>query len=194
MSANAHPSNPDDSGPATLLLGRVSDGDSSAAAELLPLVYEQLRAQAGHYFRDQPAGHTLQPTAVVHEAYFKLIGTSNGWESRAHFCAVAAKAMRQVLINHARGKAAAKRQGQRVDLSVSDMPTPGPAAIDPLVLDEVLGRLNELDPDYARLVELRFFGGLNVEEVAHVMGTSPRTVKRQWRQARAWLSCELGEG
>ena len=178
----------------TQILSDLSGDDPQTAARLLPLVYEQLRAQAGHYFRDQPAGHTLQPTAVVHEAYVKLIGTSNDWESRAHFCAVAAKAMRQVLINHARGKAAAKRQGQRVDLSVSDMPTPGLAVIDPLALDEVLGRLNKLDPDYARLVELRFFGGLSVEEVAHVMGTSPSTVKRQWRQARAWLSCELGEG
>jgi RNA polymerase sigma factor (TIGR02999 family) len=177
---------------ATILLHRVRDGDSSAAAALLPLVYEQLRAVSGSYFRGQRADHTLQPTAVVHEAYVKLIGSDEKWESKAHFCAVAAKAMRQVLISHARARSAVKRSGDKVDLTLSDLPADVGTSIDPLALEDVLCKLTELNPEHARLVELRFFGGLSVEEVAHVMATSPSSIKRQWRQVRAWLSCELG--
>lgn len=183
----------DDSSDAKLLIDRVSSGDESAAEQLFPLVYSELRSLAEHYFRSQNPSHTLQPTAVVHEAYLKLIRGKQRWESRAHFCAVAAKAMRQILINHARDKRALKRSGNRVDLSIADMPFSDGPEFDVVVFDEVLSKLQELDAEYYEIVELRFFGGLSVEETAHVTNSSARTVKRKWRQVRAWLSSELSE-
>ncbi|MCH8806129.1 MAG: sigma-70 family RNA polymerase sigma factor [Planctomycetes bacterium] len=182
-------------GPATLLLTRVSDGDSAAVAELLPLVYDQLRAIAGGQFRGQRANHTLQPTALVHEAYLKLVGSGSPWSSQAHFCAVAATAMRQILSNHARTKRASKRAGHLVDLSVSGIETPsGARVLDLVALDDALTKLAALNQRYARMVELRFFGGLTVEGIAELEDVSPRTVKKDWRSARAWLRRELGEG
>ncbi len=179
---------------ATLLLVRINDGDSQAAADLLPLVYEQLRAIAGSQFRSEPANHTLQPTALVHEAYLKLVQGGDNWEGRAHFCAVAATAMRQILSNHARGKRAAKRGAQRVDLTVDNVMTPsGSSVLDLVALDEALTKLEAMNQRYGRLVELRFFGGLTVEEIAKLEGVSSRTVKRDWRSVRAWMSRELGE-
>ncbi len=180
---------------ATVLLTRVSEGDSAAAAELLPLVYEHLRAIAGGQFRGQRANHTLQPTALVHEAYIKLVGSGSSWKNRAHFCAVAATAMRQILSNHARAKRAAKRAGHVVDMSLTGIETPsGASAVDLVALDDALTRLTALNERYARMVELRFFGGLTVEEIAQIQGVSARTIKKNWRSVRAWLSRELSAG
>lgn len=186
---------PGQAGEATLLLGKIETGDEEAARDLLPIVYDQLRAIAGSYFRGQPSGHTLQPTALVHEAFLKLVGSGSSWENRAHFCAVAATAMRQILSNHARDKRAAKRDGNRVQLSVNELPTPaGPSALDLLDLDDALSELSALNPRHARLVELRFFGGLGTDEIAHVIGVSSSMVRREWRAMRAWLGRRLGAG
>ncbi len=186
---------PSPAGAATLLLGRITDGDSSAAEELLPLVYDQLRSMAGGYFRGSGADHTLQPTALVHEAYIKLIHARSGWNSRAHFCAIAATAMRQILMNHARAKRASKRDANRVELTVDQMATPsGASTLDLVALDSALSKLQELNPRHARIVELRFFGGLTAEEISHVIETSSRTVEREWRLIRAWLAREMNGG
>ncbi|MBK8914898.1 MAG: sigma-70 family RNA polymerase sigma factor [Phycisphaerales bacterium] len=178
----------------TLVLDRVARGEGSAAAELLPLVYEELRRLAQGQLRGQSPGHTLQATALVHEAYLKMVAhAESGWQNRAHFLAVAATAMRQILMNHARDKRADKRGGgARVRVTLAE----GQAAedipdFDPLELDDVLTRLAGLDRVQSRVVELRFFAGLSVEEIAHVMEISPATVKREWRAARAWLNAEL---
>lgn len=181
-----------DHGEATAILARAAAGDSAAASELLPFVYEQLRAIAGSYFRAQPASHTLQPTALVHEAYMKLVGAQTDWKDRAHFCAVAATAMRQILANHANAKRAAKRDAHRVDVTVDVMPTPtGASQIDLLDLDDALKDLATLNERHSRMVELRFLGGLTVEAMAHVLGISEGMARREWRAARAWLSHRL---
>ncbi len=182
-------------GDATLLLARLGDGDHDAADELLPLVYEQLRVLAGGYFQRQRGNHTLQPTALVHEAYLKLVKGQGSYNSRAHFNAVAAKAMRQILMNYARSKKALKRGGVREDLSIDQLATPsmGPR-LDLVALDEVLEKLKTLDEGLARLVELRFFGGLTMDEVAHVLDEPLRTVERHWHRARLWLNRELSDG
>ena len=177
----------------TRILGRVAEGDSAAAGELLPLVYDELRRLAQSHLRQQPAGHTLQATALVHEAYLKLASTPNAaWQSRAHFLAVAATAMRQILSNHARDKRADKRGGARFRVTLAEGQVEESAPdFDPLELDDVLTRLAGLDRVQSRVVELRFFSGMSVEEIAHVMEISPATVKREWRAARAWLNAEL---
>lgn len=182
-------------GEATLYLDRMNAGDPAAAEMLLPIVYQQLRQMAGAIFRAQSPSHTLQPTALVHEAYIKLIGSHVGWKDSAHFCAVAATAMRQILSNHARAKRAVKRNAQRVDLSVDRMPTPtGASTIDLLELENALTELGELNPRHARMIELRFFGGLTAEAMSGVLGISSGMARREWRAARAWLSCRLGTG
>lgn len=182
-----------DRGAATLLLNRVNQGDQAAASELLPLVYSQLRAMAGGYLQGEAAKHTLQPTALVHEAYLKLIRTDGSFKNRPHFCAVAATAMRQVLIDHARRKRAAKRGGKRVDITVDGVETPsGSGALDLVALSDALDKLSELNENHARMVELRFLGGLTVKEVAEVMESNSRTIERDWRRVRAWLRRELG--
>lgn len=180
---------------ATLLLRRVEGGDSSAAAELLPLVYEQLRATAGSFFRAQSSGHTLQPTALVHEAYVKLVGTSGSeWEGRAHFCAVAAMAMRQILQDHARAKGTSKRGGGRARTGATNIESPSRTdAIDIFALEEALMKLAAINEQDARIVELRFFGGLTNEQVADLIGVSRPTVERSWRRSRAWLRAQLAE-
>jgi RNA polymerase sigma factor (TIGR02999 family) len=178
----------------TDLLQAWASGDQAALDELLPLVYEELRRQARRYMRAQPAGHTLQTTALVHEAYLRLVGQSSvEWQGRAHFFGVAAKAMRSVLVDHARARGAAKRGGSVRAITLDDAGgVAGPqASVDVLALDEALGRLTELDPRKSRLVELRYFGGLGIEEAAAVLGVSPATVKRDWTTARAWLRREL---
>ena len=178
---------------ATLLLNQASEGDEHAANALFPLVYEELRARAGAYFRGQPANHTLQPTALVHEAYVKLIRAPDGsWQSRSHFYAIAATAMRQILIDHARRRDAARRAREQAADGRTLLETPtGNKAVDLLALEDALTRLATLDERQARLVELRFFGGLSNDEVAEVLETSTSTVERQWRQVRAWLAREF---
>ena len=170
-------------------------GASAAAAELFPLVYSELRALAGSFFDRQPASHTLQPTALVHEAYMKLAAARDqSWTGRRHFFAVAAKAMRQVLVSHARVKHARKRSapgGERLTLSSEAAPS-GVGAVDLLALEEAMVALEGVDPVQARIVELRFFGGLSCEQIAEVMQISERTVKREWRMARAELASMLG--
>jgi RNA polymerase sigma-70 factor, ECF subfamily len=181
----------------TVALQRLADGHPSAADDLLPLVYDELRGLARSMLGKRAGSHTLQPTALVHEAAARLlVKDSPQWASRAHFFAVAAIAMRQILCNHARGKRALKRAapGQRVTLADAAAPTDPSRAIDVLELDEALGRLDAMDPRQARLVELRFFGGMTSDEAAHVMGISTATAEREWRAARAWLSGELRSG
>jgi RNA polymerase sigma factor (TIGR02999 family) len=179
---------------ATDILRRLNSGDGSATSELLPLVYQELRAIAGQYFRGQPADHTLQPTALVHEAFLKLVDHSDiAWQSRAHFLAVAAKAMRQILVDHARARATAKRGGDRILLTLDEavvgaVETP---EIDLLALNEFLTKLAELDDRQGRIVEMRFFGGMRVKEIAEVLGVTKTTVDNLWRAARAWLNVQL---
>jgi RNA polymerase sigma factor (TIGR02999 family) len=177
----------------THLLSELSSGDSAVADRLMPLVYDELRELAAGYLRHERAGHTLQPTALAHEAYLKLVGQREvDWKSRAHFLAVAATAMRRILGDHARRRLAAKRGGglRQVTLSGIDDPAVQPP-LDAIALDDVLSRLHRTDGDLYRLVERRFFGGMTVEEVALVMDVSRPTVERHWRLARAWLSTAL---
>ncbi len=175
-------------GDATRILQRMRAGDAHAAESLLPLVYAELRARAAAYFRGQPAQHTLQPTALVHEAYLKMVrAPGDGWNSRAHFCAVAATAMRQLLVDHARRRAVARQDRIQRGAQAPEVET----AIDVLDLDEALVRLGEVEPDSVRIVELRFFGGLSLEETAEVLQRSLSSVKRDWRRARATLRMHL---
>jgi RNA polymerase sigma factor (TIGR02999 family) len=178
----------------TDLLRAWASGDQAALDELLPLVYDDLRRQARRYMRAQPAGHTLQTTALVHEAYLRLVGQSPvEWNGRAHFFGVAAKVMRSILVDHARARGAAKRGGSARAITLDEAGViAGPqASVDVLALDEALGRLAELDARKSQLVELRYFGGLGIDEAATVLGISPATVKREWTTARAWLRREL---
>lgn len=181
-----------DLGDVTLILARLGEADESAARELYPLVYDELRAIAARCFRDQQA-HTLQPTALVHEAWFKIAAPGNvNVTGRAHFFALAARAMRQVLVDHARGAQRDKRGGDRERVTLDGHAvTPSFDALDVLALDEALARLAAQSEFKAKLVELRFFGGLSVDEVASVLNTSPSTIDREWRFARAWLATEL---
>ncbi len=160
-------------GEVTFLLAEVKRGNSDAFAKLMPLVYREMRRLAGHYMRDERAGHTLQPTALVHEAYLRLVGQDRAdWQNRAQFMGVAAQIMRRILVDHARGRAAAKRAGVPVtldDARLNQGPNLGQGE-EILAVDEVLARLSELDGQQARVVELRYFGGLSVEETAEVMG------------------------
>ncbi len=183
-------------GQITELLQQLDRDDGSAAERLLPLVYDELRALAAGYFARQPAGHTLQPTALVHEAYLKLASRQDArWTGRAHFMAVAARAMRQILINHARDKGAAKRGGnnwRRITLDEAVTPPDGAQReIDLLALDEALGKLARLSERQCQIIELRFFGGLTIEETARVLGMGTTTVEDDWHHARAWLRREL---
>jgi RNA polymerase sigma factor (TIGR02999 family) len=178
----------------TDLLQAWASGDQAALDELLPLVYDELRRQARRYMRGQPAGQTLQTTALVHEAYLRLVDHSAvEWNGRAHFFGVASKAMRSILVDHARARNAAKRGGAARTIALDDAGgLAGPqASVDVLALHEALGRLAELDSRKSELVELRYFGGLGIDEAAAVMGVSPATVKREWTTARAWLRREL---
>jgi RNA polymerase sigma factor (TIGR02999 family) len=177
----------------TRLLIELGRGDRSAADRLLQLVYDELRDLASAFFRRERANHTLQPTALVHEAYLRLVtpGVQN-WESRAHFMAVAAKAMRNALVDHARAKKAAIRGGNTPTLLLEPdlIPADGPG-FDTLALEEALDRLAALDQRKAKVVESRFFGGMTMEETALVLGVSISTVEADWRMARAWLLSDL---
>lgn len=180
---------------ATLILDRIAAGDPKASDDLLPLVYDQLRALAGSFFRGQPANITLEPTALVHEAYLKLVRAAEAgrWESRAHFMAVAATAMRQILQDRARRRRAVKHGGQAERVNLSNVTPATEHTPDIVDLDEALQKLASLSERQHRIVELRFFGGLNNEEIAHVLKSSVSTVEKEWVRARAWLSAELAE-
>lgn len=195
MSSPAVPP-PQTSHEVTRLLNALQQGEDGAADRLMPLVYAELHDLAAHYMRGEREGHTLQPTALVHEAYMRLVDhRSSSWQDRAHFYGVAAQAMRRILVDHARRKSAAKREGgQRVTLEDVGATTGADAsarALDLVALDLALEKLAAIEGRYARVVELRFFGGLEVEQVADVMGTSPATVKRDWTFAKAFLQREL---
>ncbi|HNO77507.1 MAG TPA: sigma-70 family RNA polymerase sigma factor [Phycisphaerae bacterium] len=179
----------------TQMLARARSGDDSAVHALLPLIYGEMRALAGGFFRDQGPAHTLQPTALVHEAFLKLVGPSEvEWQSRAHFFAVAAKAMRQILTDHARRRRAQKRGGEHDRITLSGLSTPvADSAFELVAFEEAIDRLSKLDERQGRIVELRFLGGLTVEEVGEVMELSVSTVEREWRMARAWLRRELSD-
>ena len=184
---------PPERGVVTALLARARRGDAAADAELLPLVYADLRRVAQRLLRQEQPGHTLQPTDLVHEGYLKLSG-GEAWDaqSRRHYIALAARAMRQVLIDHARRRRAAKRGAGQASVRVTN----ADAGIDVdlaelIALDDALERLGKLNPRLPRVVELRFFTGLNEEEIAEVLGVTSRTVQRDWATARAWLYKEL---
>jgi RNA polymerase sigma factor (TIGR02999 family) len=163
----------------------------------MPLVYDELRRLAERHFRRERVGHTLQPTAVVHEAYFRLVDqTRVTWKNRGHFFAVASQAMRRILVDYARARAADKRGGgeKRVTLASAEASREPSGEVDLLALDEALTRLKVLDGAQAQIVELRFFGGLSIEETALALETSASSVKREFRSAKAWLYRELGLG
>jgi RNA polymerase sigma factor (TIGR02999 family) len=183
----------DTSRPITELLHQWQAGDAAALEALIPLMYSELHRLAGGYLRRERAGHTLQSTALVNEAYLRLVGQEPGEiKNRAHFLGVAAHLMRQILVDSARAQRAAKRDGGvRVELQESAHPVQS-QDVDVLALDEALKGLERLDPELCRLVEMRYFAGLSIEETATAMGTSPATVKRQWSSAKAWLGRELG--
>jgi RNA polymerase sigma factor (TIGR02999 family) len=177
----------------TALLDEWSRGNSQALDQLLPLVYQELRGIAKRQLRREREGHTLQPTALVHEAYLRLVDQRRvDWRSRAHFFGVAAQVMRRILVDDARRHHAAKRGDgiQRVSIDEA-LGAPGPDDISVLALDEALGRLEAIDRGLAQIVELRAFGGLTVEEAAQVLKVSASTAKREWRTAKAWLAREL---
>jgi RNA polymerase sigma factor (TIGR02999 family) len=173
----------------SIILRAWSSGDRAAADELLPCIYDELRKIAAQYLRKERSDHTLQPTALVHEAYLKLVDISHvEWQDRAHFFAVAAQVMRHILVDHARARRTDKRGGevQRIalDEAISFSKEPD---VDLLSLDESLKQLATFDEQQARIVELKFFGGLTIEEIAEVLKISPATVKREWTMAKAWL-------
>jgi RNA polymerase sigma factor (TIGR02999 family) len=180
----------------TQLLEEVRQGEQAALAELLPLVYGELRRLAGHYLRGERPDHTLQATALVHEAYLQLVGqTSIEWQNRAHFFSVAAKVMRHILVDHARGHRAEKRGGGGLRLSLDEAVSfYEERDLSLVALDEALGRLARLDERQARVVELRFFGGLTTEEIAEVLKVSTDAVRYDWRMAKAWLHRALHGG
>jgi RNA polymerase sigma-70 factor, ECF subfamily len=179
---------PDDQ--VTLLLTELREGNQEAANRLMPLIYSELRRMAGSYMQRERPSHTLQATALVNEVYMRLAdGAAIPWQSRAHFFGIAARAMREVLLDYARAHIAGKRGGkdaQKVDIDV-ELRGVSPKIESVIAIDEALGRLERIDPRQSRLIELRFFAGLNMEEAAEVMGISTATVKREWRSAKAWL-------
>jgi RNA polymerase sigma-70 factor (ECF subfamily) len=177
----------------TALLDQARGGDERAVAQLMPLVYQELRRVAGAYMRRERAGQSLQATALVHEAYLRLVKDQRlTWQNRAHFLAIAASSMRQILVDRARARDSLKRGGDRDRITLhEDALAAESPSVDVAALDQALERLAALDPQQARIVELRFFGGLTVEETAEAIGVSPATVKRAWSIAKAWLRREL---
>ena len=176
----------------TQLLVASSKGDSDALNQLLPVVYNELRRLAERYLRQERSDHTLQATALVHEAYIRLIDQNVSWQNRAHFFGVAAEMMRRILIDHARSHMAAKRGSGGIKLSLDDVINlSDERAADLVALDEALKALAEFDPQKSRIVELRYFGGLSIEETAKVLDIGTATVTRQWNLAKAWLYHEI---
>jgi RNA polymerase sigma factor (TIGR02999 family) len=184
----AHPPEPD----VTALLIEWSGGDPDALERLMPVVYGELRKLAASYLREERPDHTLQPTALVHEAYLRLTNQRQvAWQNRAHFFGIAARMMRRILVDYARRRRAAKRNAAAWRVA-TDVPDALDGFPELLALDRALSSLERLDPQQARVVELRFFAGLTVEETAEAVGISAATVKRDWRTAKAWLRREIG--
>lgn len=174
--------------PVTELLRAWSRGEEQARDELLPLIYDELRRRAAAHLRHERRGHSFQPTALVHEAWLRLVDQKMPWKNRAHFFGLASEMMRRILVDHARGKRRGKRSGRWIRVELDEaVAISEQRDIDLVLLDKALHELAELDPRHARVVELRFFGGLTLEETAEVLGISPATVKRDWSLARAWL-------
>jgi RNA polymerase sigma factor (TIGR02999 family) len=180
----------------TQILHAIAEGDPGAASELLPLVYDELRKLAAHRLAHQAPGQTLQPTALVHEAYLRLVGDAEGsdWDNRGHFFAAAAEAMRRILVENARRKGRRKRGGDliRLNLDAAEQVAVPEIREDLLALDEALTKLTSVDSQAAQLVELRYFAGLSIPEAAQILGVSPRTADRLWAFARVWLLREVG--
>jgi RNA polymerase sigma factor (TIGR02999 family) len=178
----------------TQMLIELTDGNQDVVNQILPHIYDELRRLAGSYLRRERSDHTLQPTALVHEAYMKLIDQRQvRWQNRAHFFGIAAQVMRRILMDHARKHKAEKRGGEADKLPLEDeiLVVSTDSSDQLLALDEALKTLSELDPQKAKIVELRYFGGLSIEETAEVMGVSVPTINRQWRMAKAWLYSQL---
>ena len=180
----------------TKILEQIEQGDTAAAADLLPLVYAELRKLAGHRLDREKAGQTLQATALVHEAYIRLVGNAEiKWDGRSHFFAAAAEAMRRILIDRARQKQSLKRGGDQARTTWDESKVGDAAAPEEmLAVDEALTKLTKEDPDLAKIVNLRYFAGMTVPETATALGVSPSTIDRQWACARAWLFREFTEG
>jgi RNA polymerase sigma factor (TIGR02999 family) len=176
-----------------LLLSEIASGNEEAKEKLVPLVYDELKRVARSYMRRERPDHTLQTTALVHETYLKLVEQRDvKWQGRSHFFGIAAQLMRRILIDHARCHLREKRGGAKVVLPLNEALVFSPEHSEELVrLDEALDRLSKLDPRQGQVVELRFFGGMSVEETAQFIGVSPKTVKRDWAVAKVWLHCEL---
>ena len=179
----------------TQILNEWSGGDADAPARLMPFVYDELRRRARSYLARERGSHTLQPTALVHEAYLRLVDqTRVNWQNRAHFFGLAANMMRRILVDHARARATGKRGGEDVRLSIEDVQIPlEQRAANLVALDEALKELAKFDERKSKIVEMRFFGGLTDEEIAEVLGISSRTVLRDWQTARLWLYRELNQ-
>jgi RNA polymerase sigma-70 factor, ECF subfamily len=182
-------------GDITYLLNRLANGDQQAAAQLVPLVYDELRRLAVRRLRHERPNHTLQATALVHEAYMKLAAQRGArWQNRAQFFAVASQAMRRILVDYARTQQRTKRGGKQLRVTLEEVCVVSPEISEEiLAVDESLARLEQLDPRQARVVELRYFTGLNTEEAAEALGISAKTVTREWNVARAWLYADLKE-
>lgn len=180
----------------TKLLAAWSHGDPAALKTLIPLVYEELRGLARRYLAREKPGHTLSSTALVHEAYLRLVTQKDvTWQNRAHFFGVASQMMRRILVDHARSQASAKRGGGAVTLALEEgIAAPQQREVNLIQLDDALKGLAKLDERQSRMVELRFFGGLSIEETSEVLGVSAPTVKREWASARAWLFREMTRG
>ena len=178
----------------TLLLRRLSGGDQDALTELMPLMYGELHSLASSYLRRERPDHTLQTTALVHEAYLRLVNQNDAqWNERGHFLAVAAQIMRRILVDHARRRKSDKRGGPVAKLPLEEaLVVVNGQSEEIMMLDDLLSRLAKIDAKEAQIVELRFFGGLSVEETAAAIGVSPTTVKREWSVARKWLAREMG--
>lgn len=178
----------------TELLRAWSDGDEGARDRLIPLVYQELRRCAAAYLRRERPSHTLQPTALVHEAYLRLVGRRTPWRNRAHFFAVASQMMRRILVDHARARRRGKRSGRWTRITLDEaVRVKNPGVVDLLDLDTALTRLAVFDPRLSDIAELRFFGGLSLEETGELLGISLATVEREWQAARAWLFKTLAE-
>ena len=179
----------------TALLKDINDGTARAPERLLPLVYDELRKLAAAYMANERSDHTLQATALVHDAYIRLVDWENvSWQNRAHFFSVAAQVMRNILVNHAVSRKAQKRDfGQRIELT-EDISFTGGHDIDLIELNDALDALEKVEPNQSKIVELRFFGGLTIAECAHALDISPATVKREWAIAKAWLFRNLKDG